>query len=46
LEGLECAFGVVGWKDLDEQQRVPWNLFGKIWIQNVRDIDFQVIFEG
>jgi len=23
------------WKDLDEQ-----NLFGKIWIQNVGDIDF------
>ncbi len=26
------------WKDLDE--RIQWNLFGKIWIQNVGDIDF------
>jgi len=29
------------WKDLDEQDL--WNLFGKIWIQNVGDIDFEVI---
>jgi hypothetical protein len=34
---LECAVGGTG-KDLDEQ-----NLFGKIWIQNVEDIDFEVI---
>jgi hypothetical protein len=34
LEELECAFGVV--VNPDEQ----WNLFGKFWIQNVRDIDF------
>ncbi len=25
-------------KDFDE--KIQWNLFGKIWIQNVRDIDF------
>jgi hypothetical protein len=37
---LECAFGVVG-KIL--MSRIYWNLFGKIWIQNVGDIDFQVI---
>ncbi len=23
--------------------RIQWNLFGKIWIQNVGDIDFKVI---
>jgi hypothetical protein len=23
--------------------RILWNLFGKIWIQNVGDIDFKVI---
>jgi hypothetical protein len=23
--------------------RISWNLFGKIWIQNVGDIDFKVI---
>jgi hypothetical protein len=23
--------------------RIYWNLFGKIWIQNVGDIDFEVI---
>ncbi len=23
--------------------RIYWNLFGKIWIQNVGDIDFQMI---
>jgi hypothetical protein len=28
------------WKDLDEQD---WNLFLKIWIQNVGEIDFQMI---
>ncbi len=38
-EELECAFGVVG-KILMN----IWNLFGKIWIQNVGDIAFQVIF--
>jgi hypothetical protein len=37
---LECAFGVVG-KIL--MSRIYWNLFGKIWIQNAIDIDFQVI---
>jgi hypothetical protein len=37
---LECAFGVVG-KIL--MNRIEWNLFGKIWIQNVGDIDFKVI---
>jgi hypothetical protein len=34
---LECAFGVVG-KIL--MSRILWNLFDKIWIQNVGDIDF------
>jgi hypothetical protein len=37
---LECAFGVIG-KIL--MSRIYWNLFGKIWIQNVGDIDFEVI---
>jgi hypothetical protein len=37
---LECAFGVVG-KIL--MSRIYWNLFGEIWIQNVRDI---YIFEA
>jgi len=37
---LECAFGVAG-KIL--MSRIQWNLFGKIWIQNVGDIDFEVI---
>jgi hypothetical protein len=37
---LECAFGVFG-KILIS--RIQWNLFGKIWIQNVGDIDSQVI---
>jgi hypothetical protein len=40
LEELECTFGVVG-KIL--RSTIQWNLFGKIWIQNVRDIDFKVI---
>jgi hypothetical protein len=31
---LECGFGVVG-KVL--MSRIQWNLFGKIWIQNVGD---------
>jgi len=35
---LECAFVVVG-KDLDEQDLMG-DLFGKIWIQNVGDMDF------
>jgi hypothetical protein len=30
------------WKELDEQG-IYWNLSGKIWIQNVGDIDFQMI---
>jgi hypothetical protein len=38
---LECAFGVVG-RIL--MRRIKWILFGKIWIQNVGNIDFQVIF--
>jgi hypothetical protein len=37
LEELECAFGVVG-KTL--MRYILWNLFGKIWIQNVGGIDF------
>ncbi len=24
--------------------KVKWNLFGKIWIHNVGDIDFEMIF--
>jgi hypothetical protein len=40
---LECAFGVVG-KIL--MSRIQWNLFSKIWIQNVGDIDFKVISAG
>jgi hypothetical protein len=27
------------WKDLDE---ILWNLFGKIWIENVGDIDLKM----
>jgi hypothetical protein len=37
---LECAFEVIG-KLL--MSRILRNLFDKIWIQNVGDIDFQVI---
>jgi len=37
LEELECAFGVVG-KILTS--RINGIYFGKIWIQNVGDIDF------
>jgi hypothetical protein len=37
---LECAFGVLG-KIL--MNRIYGNLFDKIWIQNVGDIDFKVI---
>jgi hypothetical protein len=40
LEELECAFDVVG-KIL--MSRIKWNLFGKTWIQNVGDIEFEVI---
>jgi hypothetical protein len=40
LEALECASGVLG-KIL--MSRIEWSLFGKIWIQNMGDIDFQVI---
>jgi hypothetical protein len=36
---LECAFGVFG-KILVSS--INKNLFGKIWIQNVGDIDFKV----
>ncbi len=39
MEELECAFGVVG-NYLDEQGFNGIYLFGKIWIQNVRDIWF------
>jgi hypothetical protein len=39
LEELECVFGVVG-KIL--MGMIEWNLFGKIWIQNVRDIDLKM----
>jgi hypothetical protein len=37
---LECAFGVIGETLMS---RIEWNLFGKIWIQNMEDIDFYVI---
>jgi hypothetical protein len=36
---LECDFGLVG-KIL--MIRILWKLFGKIWIQNVGDIDLKV----
>ncbi len=39
-EELECAFGVV---EKIMMSRILWNLFGKIWIQDVGDIDFEVI---
>jgi hypothetical protein len=38
LEELECGFDVVG-KILMSRIYYP-NLFGKIWIHNVGDIDF------
>ncbi len=41
MKELECAFGVVGNILMN---MIKWNLFGKIWIQNVKDIDFEVIF--
>jgi hypothetical protein len=41
LKELESAFGVVG-KIL--MSRIYWSLFGKIWIQNVGDIDFSSDF--
>jgi hypothetical protein len=41
LEELESTFGVVG-KILIS--RIYWNLFGKIWIQNVGNIDFKMTF--
>ncbi len=37
---MERAFSVVGKKLMS---RILWNLFGKIWIQNVGDIDFWLI---
>ncbi len=37
---MECTFGVVG-KIL--MSRIEWNLFGKIWNQNLGDIDFEVV---
>ncbi len=40
-KNLECAFGVAG---NILMSRIQWNLFGKIWIQNVGDIDVQMIF--
>ncbi len=42
-EELECAFDVVG-KIL--MSRIQWNLFGKIWIQNVGDIDFFLVISA
>jgi hypothetical protein len=43
LEELECALGVVGKILMSRMSSIKWNLFGKIWIQNVGDIDFKVI---
>jgi len=40
LDELEHAFGVNG-KIL--MSRILWNLFGKIWIKNVGDIDLKMI---
>jgi cysteinyl-tRNA synthetase len=40
LEELECAFGV---NEKILMSRILQNLFGKIWIQNVGDIDFKII---
>jgi hypothetical protein len=37
---LECTFSVVG-KIL--MSRIQWNLFGKIWIKDVGEVDFKVI---
>jgi hypothetical protein len=37
---LECAFGVL---EKILMSRIECNLFGKIWIQNVGDIDVEVI---
>jgi hypothetical protein len=37
---LECAFGVAGQILMS---RIEWNLFRKIWIQIVGDIDLKVI---
>jgi hypothetical protein len=39
---LECAFGVVG--KILMSRILIWNLFDKIWIQNVGDIDSKVIY--
>jgi hypothetical protein len=36
---LECALLGVGWEDRDEHDLMEF-LFGKIWIQNVGDIEF------
>jgi hypothetical protein len=41
LKALECPFGVVG-KILIN--KISWNLFDKIWIQNVGNIDLKMIF--
>ncbi len=38
---MECAFGVVG---NILMSRIQWNLFSKIWIQNVGDFDFKSDF--
>ncbi len=43
MEELECALGVVGKILMSRMSSIKWNLFGKIWIQNVGDIDFKVI---
>jgi hypothetical protein len=37
---LECAFDVI---EKTLMSKISWNLFGKIWIQNVGDIDLKVI---
>jgi hypothetical protein len=41
---LECAFWCY-WKDLDEQDLMEF-ILGKIWIQNVGEIDFKVITDA
>ncbi len=41
FKGIEMCLWCY-WKDLDEQDLMEF--IGKIWIQNVRDIDFKVIF--
>jgi len=44
---LQCAFGVVGKivmsRFFSEEIQVIEEILGKVWIQNVGDIDFKVI---